>query len=99
MTSCATQTRFLPRQCDLYQHLLHDSGAWVAHWLVIAPEEVIGNMVMANQGADLQSSTFDQYLAYELASGDWLKDHIATIRKVYASAAMPCCKPSRTFMP
>jgi hypothetical protein len=42
---------------------------------------------MAKQGADLQSSTFDQYLAYELASSDWLKDHIAKHSQGFTASA------------
>jgi len=66
---------------------------------VIAPEEVIRKMVMAKQGADLQSSTFDQYLAYELASGEWLKDHIAHIREVYRERRDAMLQAFEDFMP
>ncbi|HOV30529.1 MAG TPA: PLP-dependent aminotransferase family protein [Anaerolineaceae bacterium] len=66
---------------------------------VIAPEEVIRKMVMAKQGADLQSSTFDQFLAYELASSDWLKDHIANIRKVYRERRDAMLQAFEDFMP
>lgn len=66
---------------------------------VIAPAEVIKKLVQAKQGADLQSSTFDQYLAYELASGAWLKDHIALIRKEYKERRDAMLQAFEDFMP
>jgi 2-aminoadipate transaminase len=50
---------------------------------VVAPVEVIDQLVMAKQGADLHSSTFDQMLAYEMVKTGFLDDHIRTIRRVY----------------
>ncbi|MFZ3071274.1 MAG: PLP-dependent aminotransferase family protein [Anaerolineaceae bacterium] len=66
---------------------------------VIAPNEVIKKLVQAKQGADLQCSTFDQYLAYELASGTWLKDHIHMIRKVYRERRDAMVQAFEDFMP
>lgn len=66
---------------------------------VIAPPEVIMKMVQAKQGADLQSSTFDQYLAYELAKGDWIEDHIKLIRKVYHERRDVMLEAFEEFMP
>jgi 2-aminoadipate transaminase len=66
---------------------------------VIAPPEVIKKMVQAKQGADLQSSTFDQYLAYELAKGDWIEDHIKLIRKVYHERRDVMLEAFEEFMP
>jgi len=50
---------------------------------VVAPIEVIDHMVMAKQGTDLQTSTFDQILAWEVLKTGFLDDHIKLIRKVY----------------
>lgn len=50
---------------------------------VIAPPEVIRKMVMAKQGADLHTATFNQYVAYEVGKGGFLDRHIHTIRRVY----------------
>jgi 2-aminoadipate transaminase len=50
---------------------------------VIAPVEVIEKLVMAKQGADLHTSTFDQMVAYEVAHGGFLDQHVRTIRRVY----------------
>jgi 2-aminoadipate transaminase len=66
---------------------------------VIAPAEVVKKMVQAKQGADLQCSTFDQYVAYELAAGDWLPDHIATIRRVYKERRDAMIQAFEDFMP
>lgn len=50
---------------------------------VVAPEDVIKKMVQAKQGCDLHTSTFNQYLAYQVANGDWIKTHIRSIRQTY----------------
>ena len=50
---------------------------------VIAPVSVINRMVQAKQGMDLHTSTFNQYISYEVASGGFLEQHIELIRKVY----------------
>jgi 2-aminoadipate transaminase len=52
--------------------------AWVT-----APAEVIRKLVMAKQGADLQTATFNQIVAYEVARDGFLDQHIELIRKVY----------------
>ena len=66
---------------------------------VIAPAEVVKRMVQAKQGSDLQCSTFDQYIAYELASGDWLEGHIETIRRVYKERRDAMLQAFEEFMP
>jgi len=50
---------------------------------VVAPTEVIRKMVMAKQGTDLQSSTFAQIVAYEVARNGFIDKHVLTIRQVY----------------
>jgi len=50
---------------------------------VIAPPEVIRKLIQAKQGADLHTSTFNQYLAYEVSRGGFLDRHIHLIREVY----------------
>lgn len=50
---------------------------------IVAPVEVIQKLVMAKQGADLQSGTLNQLLAYEVASGGFLDQHVKHIRAVY----------------
>ncbi len=50
---------------------------------IIAPVAVINRMVQAKQGMDLHTATFNQYVAYEVASGGFLDQHIKTIRTGY----------------
>lgn len=50
---------------------------------VVAPIEVIDQLVMAKQGTDLHSSSLDQMLAYEALKTGFLDEHIRLIRQVY----------------
>jgi len=50
---------------------------------VIAPPEVIRKLVMAKQAADLHTSSFIQYVAYEVAKGGFLDEHVKMIRATY----------------
>jgi 2-aminoadipate transaminase len=51
---------------------------WIA-----APEDVLKRCVMAKQGADLHTSTFNQILAYEVAKDGFIDEHKKLIRQVY----------------
>jgi 2-aminoadipate transaminase len=50
---------------------------------VVGPEAVIERLAMVKQGTDLHSSTFDQMVAYEVARGGFLDEHVRSIRRVY----------------
>ena len=50
---------------------------------MIAPPEVIRKLVMAKQAADLHTSSFNQYVAYEVGKGGFLDEHVKLIRAVY----------------
>jgi 2-aminoadipate transaminase len=50
---------------------------------VIAPPKVIRKLVMTKQAADLHTSTFNQYVAYEVAKGGFLDEHVKIIRATY----------------
>jgi 2-aminoadipate transaminase len=50
---------------------------------VIAPSEVIRKLVLAKQGADLHTATFNQVVAHEVGQHGFLDQHILTIRRVY----------------
>jgi 2-aminoadipate transaminase len=52
--------------------------AWVA-----APKEVISKLVQAKQGTDLQCSTLDQMVAFEVGRGGFIDRHVQKIREVY----------------
>jgi len=49
----------------------------------VAPAEVIAKLAQLKQGADLHTSTFTQVVAYEVARGNFLDEHVRRIRKVY----------------
>src|SRR5574339_1001356 len=50
---------------------------------VIAPEQVIRKLVMTKQAADLHTASFNQFVAYEVAKGGFLDEHVKTIRATY----------------
>lgn len=50
---------------------------------VIAPPEVIRKLVMTKQAADLHTSSINQYVAYEVAKGGFLNEHVKVIRATY----------------
>jgi len=50
---------------------------------VIAPPEAISKIAQAKQGADLNTSTFNQLIAYEVGKDGFLDEHVKVIRKVY----------------
>jgi 2-aminoadipate transaminase len=50
---------------------------------VVAPVEIIDQLVMAKQGVDLHTATFNQMLAWELVKGGFMDEHVRVIRRVY----------------
>ncbi len=51
---------------------------------IVAPREVTFRLVQAKQGADLHSSTFDQFVAYEVVRPEgFFVDHVRKIRTMY----------------
>ena len=50
---------------------------------VIAPPEVVRRLVMTKQAADLHTSSFNQHVAYEVAKGGFLDEHVKVIRATY----------------
>jgi 2-aminoadipate transaminase len=66
---------------------------------VVAPTEVIKKLVQAKQGCDLNTSTFNQYLAYEVANGPWMKTHIQRIRETYKERRDVMLKALEKYMP
>jgi 2-aminoadipate transaminase len=49
----------------------------------VAPTQVIRKLVMSKQAADLHTSSFNQYVTYEVAKGGFLDEHVKTIRATY----------------
>lgn len=66
---------------------------------VVAPREVIKKLVQAKQGCDLHTSTFTQYLAYEVANNAWMKTHILAIRKTYKERRDIMIQALEQYMP
>lgn len=50
---------------------------------VVGPAQVVRKLVLAKQGADLHTATFNQMIAYELTSSGFLEEHVPLIRKLY----------------
>jgi 2-aminoadipate transaminase len=50
---------------------------------VVAPVEVIDQIVMAKQGVDLHTSNFTQMLVYEMVQTDFFDEHVRRMRTVY----------------
>lgn len=50
---------------------------------IVAPNEIIAKLVQLKQGSDLHTSTFTQIVAYEIARGNFLDDHVKKLRRVY----------------
>jgi 2-aminoadipate transaminase len=50
---------------------------------IVAPPDVIRKLVLLKQGADLHTSSFIQYVAYEIARDGFLDAHVKHIRKIY----------------
>lgn len=50
---------------------------------IVAPPEVIAKLVQLKQGADLHTSTFTQFVAYEVARDNFLDEHVRKLRSVY----------------
>jgi len=50
---------------------------------IVAPEKVIARLVQAKQGTDLHTSTFVQFVAYDIAERGIINRHVKRIRAVY----------------
>jgi len=50
---------------------------------VIAPPEAVSKIVQAKQGADLNTSSFNQMIAYEVSKDGFIGRHVEKIRAVY----------------
>jgi 2-aminoadipate transaminase len=67
---------------------------------IVAPADVIARLVQLKQGADLHTSTFTQYVAFEVARGGFLDRHVRRLRQCYQErrdamlAALEECLPA-----
>ena len=66
---------------------------------IVAPTEVITKLVQLKQGADLHTSTFAQFVAYEVARDGFLDEHVRTIRQVYRQRRDAMLSALKEFFP
>jgi len=66
---------------------------------VVAPAGVIAKLVQLKQGADLHTSTFTQVVAYEVARGNFLDEHVKQIRSVYRERRDVMLEALRQYFP
>ncbi len=66
---------------------------------VIAPSEVIHKLVLTKQGVDLNTSTLNQALAYEVGRDGFLDKHIELIKRVYKERRNVMLDALSEFMP
>lgn len=66
---------------------------------IVAPPDVISKLVQLKQGADLHTSTFIQFVAYEVARDGFLDEHVKLIRRVYRERRDAMLKALDEFFP
>lgn len=66
---------------------------------VVAPEDVIKKLTQAKQGTDLHTSTFNQYIAYQVASSPFMREHIRHIREIYRERRDAMLQALQEYMP
>jgi len=66
---------------------------------IVAPPDVIRKLVLLKQGADLHTSTFIQWVAYEVARDGFLDDHVRMIRQVYRQRRDAMLEALQEFFP
>ena len=66
---------------------------------IVAPEDVIGKLVQLKQAADLHTSTFNQFVAYEVARDGFLDQHVKLIRQAYRERRDVMLQALKEFFP
>ncbi len=66
---------------------------------VIAPPEVIRKLVLAKQGADLHTATFNQVVTHEVGKGGFLDHHIYHICETYSERRDAMLAALEKYMP
>ncbi len=66
---------------------------------IVAPPEVISKLAQLKQGADLHTSTFTQFVAYEVARDGFLDKHVKLIRKIYRERRDVMLQALKEFFP
>ena len=66
---------------------------------IVAPPEVISKLAQLKQGTDLHTSTFTQFVAYEVACDGFLDKHVKLIRQVYRERRDVMLQALQEFFP
>jgi 2-aminoadipate transaminase len=66
---------------------------------IVAPPEVISKLVQLKQGTDLHTSTFTQFVSYEVARDGFLDQHVKLIRKIYRERRDVMLQALQEFFP
>ncbi len=66
---------------------------------IVAPPTIISKLVQLKQGADLHTSTFIQCVAFEVARGGFLDQHVKLIRGVYRQRRDVMLQALKEFFP
>jgi 2-aminoadipate transaminase len=66
---------------------------------IVAPPEVISKLTQLKQGADLHTSTFTQFVAYEVARDGFLDEHVKLIRRIYRERRDVMLEALQEFFP
>ncbi|MGB8011670.1 MAG: PLP-dependent aminotransferase family protein [Terriglobales bacterium] len=66
---------------------------------IVAPPDVISKLTQLKQGADLHTSTFTQFVAYEVARDGFLDAHVKLIRKIYRERRDVMLQALQEFFP
>ncbi len=66
---------------------------------IVAPPKIISKLVQLKQAADLHTSTFGQCVAFEVARGGFLDQHVKLIRGVYRERRDVMLQALKEFFP
>jgi 2-aminoadipate transaminase len=66
---------------------------------IVAPPDVISKLAQLKQGADLHTSTFTQFVAYEVARDGFLDQHVKLIRQIYRERRDVMLEALQEFFP
>jgi len=64
-----------------------------------APKEVIGKLINAKQGTDLNTSAFLQMVAYEIIKGNFLEEHMKVICEAFGRRRLLMLEALEEFFP
>jgi 2-aminoadipate transaminase len=66
---------------------------------IVASHGVMERLVLAKQATDLHTSTFTQMVAYEMARGGFIDEHVATMRRAYRERRDAMLAAMREYFP